>query len=1113
MTNVMSGDKLMIQSGLLEDLKYSIQQCRVNPKTWQETDSKSSLLHFAAASNQVDIIDYLAVECKVNVNSQDSAGNTPLHLAVINGHIEASRAILGHGADCSICNIDERTALHLAMDKTSQRSKELILEFFKFPRVDLFARGKFNSTCLHSIAKASNMEALEAIHSVVLGRIKEGGENDFWVSKLLLRDKNGLTAFHVAARVGTHEFLEYLLSKSADYNISSKELLVRLSSNGWSLLHFAVERGHTECVRTLLKYGGDPTAMCDYHPPPLHLACSNGNMCILKVMVDMCGKEVLQMCDQHGGTALHSSTFSIHCSKDMISYLEENGVSVNTLDSNGFSALSNAIQLGSVSATEQLLMLGADPLLQDQSGYNCLHRAVMSKRMEVFKKLIGSKDAQAMIVSADNHGNLPIHIALKLGLSEIVTTLLEMTSEEFTDSDENNYIHLAAISGEVKTLTHLLTRPYAQRMINESNSTGFTPMHYAALGHSIPTVKMLTNYGAVIHKNNDGCTPFMLACSIGNLEAAKVLYSSGKFQRDWMDHCGNTALHLAVNGGNPKVIAFCLDEGMLITFNHDQLSFFDAILAGGNTKLAAAAISHSRWEECIDVCCPNKPHPILRIIDQIPDVYGILLDNSFTTCNLDSTHHEYWEEYNFKCLNLQLREGKREGSSHLHTNSDKNELRIKEPKFQVRHESFPLSNKKREHSMTVLQKLLKIRHESYLLHPVVKSFIKLRWEGFGIYFMLGFMLVHFLLALFFSIFIMSVQSSLQSLNTSIPLSNLSDLEPEFVSLSIGSKALFVITFIIGILNLLAFILQFYIHGINLFTLRITWSLQVWFNLLASLCIITFLSSLLSQGLSDAFWDAAALGMFFSWLCVGSTLLLVNVFDVGLYVIMLISTTIHVLKVLAIFFVFILGLSLSLFILVGSEDSLQYTNQALSIFTSFSSLIGNTDYNGFASLDSLRFSTVVFMFLLADLILVPIVITNLLISLAVGDIASIQKEAVISQITMEVVALTCLDKKVVPHCINKHFAKEYQRVYPNRNRVRSWLTKIFHQAHSFSEDGAPTDKVKSSEEKLQDDRLDKFQQKLETLAFDQLEQFKRLEAMLASLMQSKEQVSHYSDVCY
>ena len=62
----------------------------------------------------------MATKPEVDNKHEDSAGNTPLHLAVINGHIKASRAILWHGADCSICNIDERTALHLAMDKTLQ---------------------------------------------------------------------------------------------------------------------------------------------------------------------------------------------------------------------------------------------------------------------------------------------------------------------------------------------------------------------------------------------------------------------------------------------------------------------------------------------------------------------------------------------------------------------------------------------------------------------------------------------------------------------------------------------------------------------------------------------------------------------------------------------------------------------------------------------------------------------------------------------------------------------------------------------------------------------------------------------------------------------------------
>ena len=1130
----------MIQSGQLKDLKHSIHHGRIDPKNWREANSKSSLLHLAAASNQVDIIDYLVLESKVNINAQDSAGNTPLHLAVINGHLQATSSILGHRANGSVCNADQDTPLHLAVKQTS--TPELTSEFTKCPHVNLFARGGNDVTCLHIIAQNNNLKALEVISDEIISRIKEGSGTTL-VPKFLLQNKNGLTAFHVAARVGTHEFLEYLLSKSADYNISSKELLARLSSDGRSLLHYAVEGGRTESVRILLKYGGDPTAVCDCHPPPLHLACSNGKLSILKVMVDMCGKEVLQTCiDQDGGTALHSSTSSA-CSKSLITYLAGCGVGMNIQDYKGFSALSNAIQLGSVSATEQLLMLGADPLLQDQSGYNCLHRAVMSKRMEVFKKLIDSKDSQAMAVSADNQGNLPIHVALKLGLSEMVIALLDVTSEEFTDSEENNYIHLAAISGEVKTLTHLLTRPYAQRMINESNSTGFTPMHYAALGHSITTVKTLTNYGAVIHKNNDGCTPFMLACSSGNIEAAEVLYNSSKFQRDWVDHDGHTALHLAVKGGNPEVITFCLNKGVAITLNYEHLSFLDLILSGGNTKLAAAAISHSRWEECIDVCCPNKPHPILRIIDQVPDVYGILLDHCFSTCSLDPTHPDYWEEFNFKCLNLRRDLGEEDKKAdmkdsqvgegiemmdleeyesvhtQLHTESDATIENATQIQPKAKRGAFRRNKieRERERSLTVVHRLLKLRQEAYLLHPVVKTYIKQKWLGFGIQFQLTIVLIHFLLALFFSIFVVSVPPPPQNLNTSVLLAsdNQSDgLEPDYDFISTGSKTLLIITFVLVILNFLVFFLQLYIHSIELVT-KPNFSIQIWLNFIASVCILIFLPSVLVKGLSGAFWNAAALGIFFAWFSVGFTLELMSMFNIGVYIAMLQSTILLIVRVLVLLLVFIFGFVFSFYILVGSLTALQYNNIGLSFFTNLHSLVAVTDYLGFADLErngELRFSILVFFFLVLLIVLLPIVFVNLLIGLAVGDIAAIQKEATISHLSVEVNALASLDKKLLPHRFTKHLSKKFYRSYPNRSSFGSMFAKIFHKtldSQSSPHNDTFEDNLKSlikeefAEQKVHcDNHLNLFEEKLEVLAVDQhqqLEGMKRLEAMVVRLL--------------
>ena len=168
------------------------------------------------------------------------------------------------------------------------------------------------------------------------------------------------------------------------------------------------------------------------------------------------------------------------------------------------------------------------------------------------------------------------------------------------DDDGNNYVHLAALSGDTETLMKVLSLPNVQFMINEANDKGHTPLHVAAKGTSIVIVQKLIDYGAIIHKCKEGLTPFMLACRTGNSEAAELLFSTNHFQREWVDLEENSPLHWAVEGGNPHIITYCLDQEIPITLNSDGLSFFDKILSNADESLAQAAINHKRWEEC---CC------------------------------------------------------------------------------------------------------------------------------------------------------------------------------------------------------------------------------------------------------------------------------------------------------------------------------------------------------------------------------------------------------------------------------------------------------------------------------------------------------------------------------
>lgn len=1127
----------------MKDLQSYIHCGKIDPKSWHDADSGRSLLHYAATSNEVETITFLLTERGLSPNLQDQNGDTPLHKAVMAGHTEAAAALLASRADDTIKNTQQDPPLHVAIKQNSEKGNALVAEFVRHSHIRLFVRGYHGYSSLHIMAKANNFKALELLYSTA-SELLDASMIKF---HLLTKDNNGLTSFHLAARVNSLEVLEFLLSKGSECAISAAELQTNLSHDGRSPFHYAVERGHVKCVEAFLKHGADPTSANGFHPPPLHVACSHGELCVLKTMVDTCGEEILQTRDRDGGTVLHSSTSSVS-SKHLISYLVvEKAVCINEVDLNGFSPLSNAIQLGNLTAVDELLSLGADPLIKDKWGCNCLHRAVLGGRMEVFRKLIHCDSARVMATSPDNQGHYPIHSALTLGSSEMVASLLDLSAEEFKDNEGNNYMHLAAASGSEKMIALLLSMPCGSRMINEPNSSSCTPLHFAASKSGVGAVKKLMDHGAVIHKNNRGRTPFMQACSVGNLEAAKLLYNSNKFQRDWVEVCGCSSLHLAVDGGNPEVITFCLDEGTAIVFNERCLTFFDKILDLADRNLAAAALCHSRWEECIDIFSPKKPHPILCILDEIPEVYSIILDHCYSHCTLDRTHSEYWEEFNFKCLNLKQEpqeEAKNVKNSEcddietinleeydavhtqLHTDSDVSPESLSQVRQSIAaqtkqergHMLARWFGKKRveEQSLIVIRKLLKTRQEDYLLHPVVKEFISLKWVGYGTIFQATIMVLHFLLAFFFSVFLVDVGPPPQSSNDSLaPISqnNQSDngIESDYDSITADSEVLLILTLLLSIVNLLVFFLQVYIHGVDLLMDYFS-SVQIWMNFVASFCILLFLLSVLARGLREALWNSAALGTFFAWFSFGTTLQLVNVLRIGVYVTMMLSTARLVIKVLIILLPFLFGFSFAFFVLVGTVTDLQYSGIGLSFYSLVHSLIAVTDYLGFARIEQetgFRFDVLTFMLLIVLVVMVPIVFVNLLIGLAVGDIATIQRDATISHLAVEVHALASLDKYLLPHRFFKHLSKKVHKHYPNKKWLGSrTLAKIYHRRFEPPR-GVKEGKVLlqelQAERKMQWDQFRQLQERMEQLAADQqaqVEGIKLLETLMVKLMDAQ-----------
>ena len=1135
-----------------------------------------TLLHVAAESGQKDVAQHLLELARSSVDVQDNDGNTALHLAVLNNHVEVADLLLASGASAVIPNHRKVLPFHVALHGGSQ-STNMIKAFCKYD-IDHLARGFRNYTSLHVIAARNNLTALQLLYEAAVS-------NQLDIKRILQLqavDRDGLTPIHLAARKGSYDVLNFIISKAIEHGLKPQNVFRYLSEKESTPLHFAVESNSLEIVRILLEYGASPIAISGKQSTPVHLACSQNKLNMVEEMVEQCGNEILNCKNDQGQTPLHSSS-SLMGGKQLISFLLSKGSPLDVQDANGHTPLQVAVRYGNIASMEQLLASGSSPLIKDTRGCNCLHIAVTFKRREVFKCLLKHPKITEMSNSVNNDGDLPIHLALREGLSTFITPLLTSTHHQITDKDDNNYFHLAALAGDDKTVENLLTRSFAESMINATNSSGKTPLHCSAISGNLACIYLLLDHGAMVNKCHCGRTPFMYACSEGRLQSSKVLYEAHPFQRDWKDDQGSTALHLAAKSGSSEVTNYCLDVGVIVNLDNEQNSFFDIIIDAINSKLAISVLQHQRWQECLDTSCPTKPHPVMRLINLIPSAFPVILDQSIQRSPLDPKHKDYWEKYDFKYISLPLgppitnaanvtdvnldkddsMESTTQTSARKSTLEDKSSSGPVQPEVQLQMETLPGNEKstkapkegnleletphaiqqstisdgsttidKEEKTMPaqdvhtdhqsenndggrsdgvptmkVLKLLAKNQQKQCLTHPLVTKYLFLKWVDYARTLYVSKCLLILLMAIFLSTFIgispIPSQLDLTTVDNETAISDVSNPE-----ISTAANIIRFVTIFFAILNGILWLATIYVLRLKLIT-HFVKEFEFW--LYGSAIITTLIYLIPFSGLNSVIYEAGAIAVFTTWIV---ALLQIELFGVvGIYISMLISTTKNVLKVLAVCFFLFCAFAFAFHILVGSISELQFTNIGISLVSSISSALAIVDLNTFVALESsLRFRILVFIFYVLLLIILPIVVINLLIGLAVGDIAKIQEDAEIDRQIFIVTNLSKIDEHLLPRKVVLQFHRESYVHYPN-NFGETWLTQVWRKfLHLLSacSDQAITiqpDEEESSLESREEGTvtLEECHRQIQLLAQTQAKQIDtltRMEVMLQKLMKNQ-----------
>ncbi|TRY67514.1 hypothetical protein TCAL_06427 [Tigriopus californicus] len=326
-------------------------------------------LFLAAATNNLDVIDYL-VESGASINLWDQEGVTPMAVACIEGHLEAVKLLLNHGARLDILDKDDKSILYHAAEKNHPEIIQLILKNHRGTEL-MFLNDQSDNLPIHAACAKGNLDCV-----LLLGDLGADIDN---------KNEDEQTPLHLAAINGHFKVVELIVKKDRNSVMDEDE-----DSN--TALHLACTSKRAKCVEILLNNGAD-----------------------------------VQNRNAKKWTALDcaASVGAIHCAKLLLQYDSP----IDPMDRNKTTPLHLAAQNGHNKMILLLLRSGADIAKEDAYGRNMLELAILSRKRNVVKTVLGHKDwrkaLRTTFTVTDRHGTKVPDTPLRM-LIRVYPDLAEM---------------------------------------------------------------------------------------------------------------------------------------------------------------------------------------------------------------------------------------------------------------------------------------------------------------------------------------------------------------------------------------------------------------------------------------------------------------------------------------------------------------------------------------------------------------------------------------------------------------------------------------------------------------------------------------------------------------
>ncbi|ASQ45131.1 ankyrin repeat domain-containing protein [Legionella clemsonensis] len=476
--------------------------------------SGETMLHLASQNDDIDMVNWL-LKRNADVNIAEDQGLTALHIAASRENNNILLLLLNHGAEVNADDHNGVTVLQCAIRAKKWGVVDTLLD----RGANIHAKDAAGVTVLNSAIFTGNLGLVR--------RLVNMGADPM--------STDGIYAFHIAARKGHSDIVQYLLEKKLNPNLKDNDGMTAL------LYYCASGSSDLNTIKSLIEKGGRITEKNNKGETAVHLyieatRAGGYNPNVFEYLVNRMMSDGLSV---DGEMLLHTAA---RCrNTQAIMQLVSLGADINLNDKNNQTPLDILLADSSVnSGAIFLLEKGADINQADlkrlsrdrvaikeaiEKGYvHVIQRLVHNEEIANFKETETSQSLLDMAIensqgrlednlivrhlisqgSRQTKANNPyffpssLQIAAKKGQLDLVK-LLTTSQEEHDPSPDNKALRLAIQKGHLDIVNYFINDlSYSVNTIID----GFTVLHIAIFEGQSTIVDYLINHNADVNQIN-----------------------------------------------------------------------------------------------------------------------------------------------------------------------------------------------------------------------------------------------------------------------------------------------------------------------------------------------------------------------------------------------------------------------------------------------------------------------------------------------------------------------------------------------------------------------------------------------------------------------------------